>query len=182
MLIDCNITPAVRRRFRACLQGAGGPQIGGVTCGGSPHLSCKRDQIKMRDYVDRRVTHQRGLPQLHGVPHLHVNRTLVFKLNPGPSQQGVNSTHLWQASRAKSRSARNASNLIEIKWASITKHQAIVDCCCFVYQMCNQLEIGRQTLLTIYVKTNTISSQLPRPGCKREMMQSEVNCAQLVMS
>ena len=24
--------------------------------GGSPHLSCKRDQIKMRDYVDRRVT------------------------------------------------------------------------------------------------------------------------------
>ena len=23
---------------------------------GSPHLSCKRDQIKMRDYMDRRVT------------------------------------------------------------------------------------------------------------------------------
>ena len=23
---------------------------------GSPHLTCKRDQIKMRDYVDRRVT------------------------------------------------------------------------------------------------------------------------------
>ena len=32
------------------------PQIGEVTCGGSPHLSCKRDQIKMRDYMDRRVT------------------------------------------------------------------------------------------------------------------------------
>ena len=27
-----------------------------VTCGGSPNLSCKRDQIKMRDYMDRRVT------------------------------------------------------------------------------------------------------------------------------
>ena len=27
-----------------------------ITCGGSPHLSCKRDHIKMRDYVDRRVT------------------------------------------------------------------------------------------------------------------------------
>ena len=25
-------------------------------CSGPPHLSCKRDQIKMRDYVDRRVT------------------------------------------------------------------------------------------------------------------------------
>ena len=28
----------------------GDPQVGEVTCGGSPHLSCKRDQIKMRDY------------------------------------------------------------------------------------------------------------------------------------
>ena len=34
----------------------GGPQIGGVTCGGSPHLSCKRDQIKMRDNMGRWVT------------------------------------------------------------------------------------------------------------------------------
>ena len=42
--------------LRACLHGGGGPQIGEVTCGGSPHLSCKRDQIKMRDYMDRRVT------------------------------------------------------------------------------------------------------------------------------
>ena len=30
--------------------------MGKVTCGGSPHLSCKHDQIKMRDYMDRRVT------------------------------------------------------------------------------------------------------------------------------
>ena len=42
--------------LRACLHGGGGPQIGEVTCGGSPHLSCKRDKIKMRDYIDRRVT------------------------------------------------------------------------------------------------------------------------------
>ena len=34
----------------------GGPQIGEITCGGSPQLSCKRDQIKMRDYMDRWVT------------------------------------------------------------------------------------------------------------------------------
>ena len=63
--------------LRACLHGGGGPQIGEVTCGGSPHLSCERDQIKMRDYVDRRVTHQSGLPHLPEVPHLHVNRPLV---------------------------------------------------------------------------------------------------------
>ena len=42
--------------LRACLHGGGGPPIGEVTCGGSPHLSCKRDQIKMRHYMDRRVT------------------------------------------------------------------------------------------------------------------------------
>ena len=42
--------------LRACLHGGGGSQIGEVTCGGSPHLSYKRDQIKMRDYMDRRVT------------------------------------------------------------------------------------------------------------------------------
>ena len=60
-----------------CLQGSGGLQIGEVTYGGSPHLSCKRDQIKMRDYVDRRVTSptwgspptckQALRPYLHGV-------------------------------------------------------------------------------------------------------------------
>ena len=43
-------------KLRACLHGGGGPQTGELTCGGSPHLSCKRDQIKVRDYMDRRVT------------------------------------------------------------------------------------------------------------------------------
>ena len=43
-------------KLRACLHGGGGPQIGEVTCGGSPHLSCKRDQIKIRDYMIRWVT------------------------------------------------------------------------------------------------------------------------------
>ena len=33
-----------------------GPQIGKVSCGGLPHLSCKRDQIKIGEYMDRRVT------------------------------------------------------------------------------------------------------------------------------
>ena len=43
-------------KIRACLYGGGAPQVGEVTCGRSPHLSCKRDQIKIRDYIDRRVT------------------------------------------------------------------------------------------------------------------------------
>ena len=33
--------------LRACLHGDGGPQIGVVTWGGSPHLSCKHDQIDL---------------------------------------------------------------------------------------------------------------------------------------
>ena len=34
--------------LRVCLHGGGGPQIGEVTYGGSPHLTCKRDQSKTR--------------------------------------------------------------------------------------------------------------------------------------
>ena len=30
--------------------------LGEVTCDGSPRLSCKRNQVKMRDYMDRWVT------------------------------------------------------------------------------------------------------------------------------
>ena len=56
-------------KFRACLQGGGGPRMGEVTFGGSPHLSCKRDQIKMRDYMDRRVTPpKRVTPPTWGPP------------------------------------------------------------------------------------------------------------------
>ena len=43
-------------KVMAFLRGGGKPQVGEVTCGGSLHLSCKRDQIETRDYMDRRVT------------------------------------------------------------------------------------------------------------------------------
>ena len=43
-------------RLRACLHEGGGPQVGEVTCGGLHHLTCKRDHIKMKDYMDKRVT------------------------------------------------------------------------------------------------------------------------------
>ena len=42
--------------LRACLHGGGAFQVGEVKYGGSPHLSCKRDQIRRRDYMDKRVT------------------------------------------------------------------------------------------------------------------------------
>ena len=61
---------------RACLLRSGGPQIGEVTCGGSPHLSCKRVQIKMRDYMHRRVTPPKRVTSPTREPHLPVNRSL----------------------------------------------------------------------------------------------------------
>ena len=42
--------------LRACLHEGGGLQVGEVTRGGLPHLTCQRDHIKMRDYMDRWVT------------------------------------------------------------------------------------------------------------------------------
>ena len=42
--------------LRARLHRRGGPQVGQVTCGESPHLPCKRDQTKMKNYMNRRVT------------------------------------------------------------------------------------------------------------------------------
>ena len=62
--------------LRACLQEGRGPQVGEVTCGKSPHLTCKRDHIKMRDYMDGGLSHLSGLPHLPMVPHLHVNKPL----------------------------------------------------------------------------------------------------------
>ena len=32
--------------LRACLHEGGGPQVGEVTCGKLPHLTCKRDHVK----------------------------------------------------------------------------------------------------------------------------------------
>ena len=65
-----------RRRsyFRTCLHGGEGPQIGEVTCGRSPYLSLKRNQIEMRNYMDRRVTPPKRVTSPTWVPHLHVNR------------------------------------------------------------------------------------------------------------
>ena len=62
--------------IRAYLHEGGGPQVGEVTCVKLPHLTCKRDHIKMRDYLDRRVTPPKRVTSLPGIPHLHVNRPL----------------------------------------------------------------------------------------------------------
>ena len=50
-LKQCNFSTL----FRACLHEGGWPQVGEVTCGGLPHLTCKRDHSKTRDCMDWRV-------------------------------------------------------------------------------------------------------------------------------
>ena len=47
--------------LRACLPGGGGPRVGEVTCRGSPRLTCKRDHIKMKNYMNRRVIPPKGV-------------------------------------------------------------------------------------------------------------------------
>ena len=66
----------LKEGFMACLHRGGGPQIGEVTCGGSPHLSCKRIQIKIitRDHMDRRVTPPKRVTSPFWGSHLHVNK------------------------------------------------------------------------------------------------------------
>ena len=48
-----------------------------VTWGGSPHLSCKRDQIKMRDYMDRRVTPPKRVPSPNWGPPPPCKQALI---------------------------------------------------------------------------------------------------------
>ena len=61
--------------------------MGEVKCGESLHLSCKRDQIKMIDYMGSRVTPQKGITSPTGVPHLHVNRP--YDSRRKPTESGV---------------------------------------------------------------------------------------------
>ena len=63
-------------KLRACLHSGGGPQTGEVTCGRSPHLSCKRDQIKMRDYMDKRVAPPKRVTSPTWGPNRHPGRLL----------------------------------------------------------------------------------------------------------
>ena len=65
--------------LRARLHGGGGPQVSEVTCGGLPLLSCTHDQIKMRDYMDRRVTPPERVTSPTWGPYLHVNRPLIME-------------------------------------------------------------------------------------------------------
>ena len=63
--------------IRACLHGGGGPQVSEVTRGGSPRLTCKRDHIKMRDYMDRRVTPPKRVTSPTWAPQTPCNRPLL---------------------------------------------------------------------------------------------------------
>ena len=111
---------AITKWLRACLHRGGGPQTSEVTYGGSPNPSCKHNQIKMRDYMDRRVTHQSGLPHQPGVPHLNVNRTLIQKI-----EKTLNNIHVHHSTKANHQwlSQQQEANQ---KWGEIVSLAAIV--------------------------------------------------------
>ena len=79
----------------------GGPQVGEVTCDGSPYLLCKYDQIKMRD-MDRRVTsptwgspppckNTRGSSEISRI----FNRNITFILKKKTNKQTPQKQYYW---------------------------------------------------------------------------------------
>ena len=87
---SCSITKASKgekcklrsgiERLRTCLHEGGGPQVGEITYGGLPHLTCKRDHTKMRDYMDRRVTPPKRLTSPTWGPPPPCKQALILKL------------------------------------------------------------------------------------------------------
>ena len=63
--------------LRASLHGGGGPQIGEVTCGGSPTYHVNVVKLKWEIIWTGGLPYLSGLPHLTGVSHLHVNRPLI---------------------------------------------------------------------------------------------------------
>ena len=88
---------AILLSLRACLHGGEGPQRGDVTCVWSPHLSCKRDQINMRDDMDRQVTPPIRVTSLGGTPlykpYRYVPHHRVGFLRPFCLKTGMHLAH-----------------------------------------------------------------------------------------
>ena len=78
--------------LRTCLHERGGPQVGEVTWGGLPHLTCKLDHIQMRNYMDRRVTPpKRVTSPIWGTPPpcKQALNLLFFCCSPSPSKDSL---------------------------------------------------------------------------------------------
>ena len=78
-------------QLRDRLHEGGEPQVGEVICGKLPHLTCKRDHIKMRDYMDliippKRVTSPTWGPLPPCKQALNLN-SFVLPFSPG--QQSI---------------------------------------------------------------------------------------------
>ena len=94
------------------------------TCGGSPHLSSKRDWIKMRDYLDRWVTPLKIITSLTwGTPHAW---------DAGPNKKKDVARLRMQRKNLKStwlralRGKRNLSFGAFVKWNSTFKTETIL--------------------------------------------------------
>ena len=75
------------------LHRGGEPQIGEVTCGVSPYLWCKRNEIKMRDYMDRRVIPHKRVTSLTRCPPPPCKQTLRCGLARGAMIMGKRQKH-----------------------------------------------------------------------------------------
>ena len=97
-LIGESLLSASKMLYRCCLHGGGGPQVSEVSRGGAAHLSCKRDQIKMRDYVDGRVTPPKRVtsPTMGPLPQCNqAFRQLILECDLSPRSRERVKVHLF---------------------------------------------------------------------------------------
>ena len=109
---------------RACLHEGGGPQIGAVTCGGSPHVSCKRDQIKMRDYMDRRVTTPKWVTSPTWGPPPPCKQALRGTQATNIKQDKVSKENVVQLNSAATTKIENSKKQIKVYFGKTKQQRA----------------------------------------------------------
>ena len=102
----------------------GDPQIGEVTGGGSPHLSCKRDRIKMRDYMDRRVTPPKWVTSPTWGPPPPCKQALRGTQSTNIKQDKVSKENVVQLHSAATTKIENSKKQIKVYFGKTKQQRA----------------------------------------------------------
>ena len=139
------------------LHRGGESQIGEVTCGGSPYLWSKRDEIKMRDYMDRRVIPPKRVTSLTWGPPPPCKQALRCGLARGARIMGKRQKH----------NHKERLNVISFPFSSMQPRSQ-------GYLSCFFLEAREGTLGTRLPSHDPLHSDYLKisqeaPGCEAEM-------------
>ena len=121
---SCVLLRRLPLHVRACLHEGGGPQTGEVTCSGSPHLSCKRDQIKMRDYMDRWVTTPKWVTSPTWGPPPPCKQALRGTQATNIKQDKVSKENVVQLNSAATTKIENSKKQIKVYFGKTKQQRA----------------------------------------------------------